>query len=322
MNDATAFAAYFLAVRPDVTASPELGLALRAAFAAGAEAFPEFELAAEAFVRFVAPKLPAVAGPPDRALAALHVSDLYLACACVLGDPRAHARLEQLCEPAVERAARRLGPEFAYKAELRQRLRERLLAPRPGGDGPPLPPRVADFSGESALGTWVHVIAVREAIEIVRRRGREDPTDDDDLARRLEPEQGPELAYFKQLYGAEFKAAFAEALASLEKRERALLRQHALDGLSIDRLAALYGIHRATAARRVEAARRAVFARTRESLRRRLNLSGHELDSVMRLALSRLDVSFSSLLREQEGPEGPERGDPPPGPGSGGRGPS
>jgi len=76
-----------------------------------------------------------------------------------------------------------------------------------------------------------------------------------------------------------------------------LLHQHALDGLSIDKLAAFYRVHRATTARWLDAARQAVLDGTRRELVSRLQLSVNELDSIMRMIGSRLDVSLPELLR-------------------------
>ncbi|HEU4535220.1 MAG TPA: hypothetical protein VFS00_13925, partial [Polyangiaceae bacterium] len=177
---------------------------------------------------------------------------------------------------------------------------QHLLTPRADAGGAPGPPRVADFSGRGAIGAWARVVAVRQAVVLLRRQRRELPVEDDELARKLEPDAGPELGHLKERYRDEFKAAFAEALGALSGAERALLRQHALDGLSIDKLAALYKIHRATAARRVEAARRAALEQTRRALGRRLRLEADELDSVMRLIESRLDVTLSPLLSEPD----------------------
>ncbi|HEU4410222.1 MAG TPA: sigma-70 family RNA polymerase sigma factor [Polyangiaceae bacterium] len=302
--DATTLCAHFQAARPDLTTSAELGAALRSMIEAARAAWPDVELSDEAFVRFVASKLPVVT-EVEESLRALHTADLYLACGCARGEARALARFELACGPPIERALDRLRVPTQQRVEIRQQVRQRLLAPRPNLEGgAPLPPRIADFSGRGSLGSWVRVVAAREAVERVRRQGREQPTEDDELARRLEPDAGPELVHLKQLYRDEFKAAFAEAIAALPKRDRALLRQHALDGLSIDRLAALYDIHRATAARRVEAARRAVFEQTRLSLGRRLRVSAEELDSVMRLIRSRLDVTLGPLLRDPDEGEG------------------
>jgi RNA polymerase sigma-70 factor (ECF subfamily) len=75
-----------------------------------------------------------------------------------------------------------------------------------------------------------------------------------------------------------------------------LLRQSVVHGLNIDQIAAVFGVHRATAARRVERAREALLAATRKSLMSRLSIDRTEFESVMALIKSRLDVSIHRVL--------------------------
>jgi hypothetical protein len=65
--------------------------------------------------------------------------------------------------------------------------------------------------------------------------------------------------------------------------------------LTIDVLAGLYKIHRATAARRVAAARARLVERVRAALARDLALSDAGIDQV--ITLSNLDESLGQLLR-------------------------
>ncbi|MBN1606671.1 MAG: transcriptional regulator, partial [Polyangiaceae bacterium] len=67
-------------------------------------------------------------------------------------------------------------------------------------------------------------------------------------------------------------------------------------GLTIDEIAAAFGIHRATAARRVARARSALLAATRRELGERLRMSTAALKSVMRLIQSQLHASVRRLL--------------------------
>jgi RNA polymerase sigma-70 factor (ECF subfamily) len=301
-DDAATLRAYFVAARPDLDAPPDLGDALRGVVDAARGAWPDVELGAESFVGFVAEKIPEGARV-ERALASLRTDELYLTLACARGDARALARFEQVLAPAVDRAIGRVGGSAGQRREdVLQRVRQRLLAPR-SADATALP-RVADYSGRGPLGAWLQVIAIRGAVDVLQRNARERPTEGDELEEALGADAGPELAYFKRLYRDEFKAAFAEAIAALSPRERTILRQHALDGLSIDRLAALYQVHRATAARWVEAARRAALEHTQAALGRRLRVGPDELESVMRLVRSQLDISLPALLRKGEAPAG------------------
>jgi RNA polymerase sigma-70 factor (ECF subfamily) len=120
---------------------------------------------------------------------------------------------------------------------------------------------------------------------------------DDELAHLIAPDDDPEIGYLKRLYREEFKRAFQVAIEALDDRDRLVLRQHTLDGLGIDQLAALHHVHRATSARWVEAARKTVIAATERELIHRLRLSRTELDSVLRMIRSQLDVSLPRLLR-------------------------
>jgi RNA polymerase sigma-70 factor, ECF subfamily len=82
----------------------------------------------------------------------------------------------------------------------------------------------------------------------------------------------------------------------LSDHDRVLLRQHHLDQLTIDELASLHKVHRATAARWIANARASLLSRVRERMIERLSISGGELDSALRLARSQLEVSIHRLL--------------------------
>ncbi len=254
------------------------------------EAWPGVEQSATELLPHLVSKLEPER-PPEEAMEALHTEDLFLAHACVLGRPRAHEAFDALAAGVIDRAMARLDGGEAVADEVRQRVRELVLLPREDG-----PPRIADFSGKSSLAAWVKVIAVREAVRLIKESRRDVPADDDQLAEALAPDAGPELAYLKGLYRAEFRAAVREAIELLSDREKVLLRQNALDGVSIDRLAALHGVHRATAARWIQRAKASLLAGTRQVLLDRLRVSPPELESILRLIESQLEASLDVLL--------------------------
>jgi hypothetical protein len=70
-----------------------------------------------------------------------------------------------------------------------------------------------------------------------------------------------ELALLQRQCGTEFRAAFRCAFVSLTPRDRNLIRPHIVDRLAIDGIAMRYGIHRATAARRLAQARGTLIKR-------------------------------------------------------------
>src|SRR5262249_21137283 len=105
----------------------------------------------------------------------------------------------------------------------------------------------------------------------------------------------------KQRCRGELRAAFARALAALTPRERTVLRQHYVDGLTVDALGALHQAHRSTCARWIEAARDKIVQRVRSHLRRTGALDDRDLETAMRLGRSQLDLSLSRQLASSDG---------------------
>jgi len=276
----------FRAERPEAVASDALERALAACVAAGAAAWPGVTVSTARFVRAIATRAGDVA-----AIAMLVPADLYLACGCAEGDAAALVELEARYGRVIERAIAATGAPPAERADLGQIVRQRILV-----EGTGRPPRIASYSGQGTLAAWIRVVAAREvARDRTRRTHAEDA--DDALALRIAPDD-PELAYVKRRYRAEFKQAFQHAVDGLESRDRLVLRQHTLDGLGIDQLAALHHVHRATAARWITSAREAVRSATQRALTERLQLAPDELDSLIRMIRSELDVSLPRLLAE------------------------
>jgi RNA polymerase sigma-70 factor, ECF subfamily len=267
--------------------SPELGAALDAARAA----WPSLALDPD---RFVACLRRLLAGHPAPAelLARLHVADLYLACACGAGDRAALAVLEERMWPEIDSVLARLSLPAARRDDLMQDLRVALLVGKSGSPG-----KIDQYRGEGELRRWLRAAALRAVYQAARRTRREVALDDTSLAALAGIDDGPELTHVKEVYRAEFKAAFAAALAGIDRRERILLRQHYLDGLTVDELGSVHGVHRATAARWVARARARLLRAVLRELRRRLRLGRSELDSILRLVRSRIDLSLERALR-------------------------
>lgn len=255
-------------------------------------AWPGVEISPDAFARHLARHTPADL-PIERALEGMHTDDLYLACACALGDSNALLAFEQHCLQTVAAAISGFRASSDLIDEVKQRVRDRTLVSADGA------PKIASFSGRGDLRSWVRVMAVREAIDLMRRSNREAPLEDDSLLHALVTPGDPALEHVKTRYREEFQQAFSAALRGLSARDQTLLRQTVIDGITIDRLAALHHVHRATAARWVDNARRALRTATRERLAARLRVTGSELDSILRLIRSRLDVTLRWLVRRR-----------------------
>jgi RNA polymerase sigma-70 factor (ECF subfamily) len=230
---------------------------------------------------------------PGAFWAHLHVADLYLACACARGLPAALARFEALYGLEIARAARRFERPGLAADDLVQSLRTKLLAGDAGGG-----PRIATYGGQGFLLNWIRVSATRTFIDCTRGRAEaaEVPIGNELCAALAAPGADPELALLKREHLRHFKAAFAEAVGALDSSDRLVLKQHLVEGLTIDQIGGLYRLHRATAARRLARARETLLAGTRAALARRLGLPLERLAGVLELVSSRLEASVERLL--------------------------
>jgi RNA polymerase sigma-70 factor, ECF subfamily len=230
----------------------------------------------------------------DATAPAENAADLDWARQLATGDPAALARFESEVSPEIAAVLSARGFTPAEIEEVQQWCRAHLLV----GDGSG-PAAITEYAGRGRLRSWVLVSAVRAALKMKRRGAREAVHDHDALAALADQVSGqpgdPLAELYKERYRDAFRDAFRAAVAELSPRERTLLRLHGLDGLTIDQLGALYGVHRATAARWLERARDAVFAATRREMMRRLDVDRWEAESVLRFIQSRLDVSLGGF---------------------------
>jgi RNA polymerase sigma-70 factor (ECF subfamily) len=249
-------------------------------------AWPGVSVAAEEFVRHLAVCLAGAA--PLEALPRLHAADLYLALACGRGEPAAVDAFEKTQLAALAGTLASVDSSAEFADEVRQQLRVRLLMP---------PPQILGYSGRGALAAWLRVAALRTALNLRRDRApRALPTDGDGDGALVDPE----LALIKAQYRSGFKAAFARAVASLDAEDRSLLRLHLIERLSIDELGALLQVHRATAARRIAHCRTQLLERTEAELAQALGVRSDEVESVIGLVRSQLDLSLHGLLASRE----------------------
>ncbi len=106
----------------------------------------------------------------------------------------------------------------------------------------------------------------------------------------------PTIVLAKAKFRPEFQRALADALGLLDDRGRLLLRMRFVKGLSTQRIATIYNVNRATAARWLQAARETVASETQRLLRERIALDDQEVLSLAALVASQLDLSLSQIL--------------------------
>lgn len=255
--------------------------------AAGRAAWPQVELADDVLAAHLADRR---RDDPAAGVQPAHAADYYLAVALAHRVPAAVRTFEARLVPEIDAALRRMRLPGGAADEIKQALRVELLV------GEPVP-RIADYGGRGELAAWLRVTATRKALKLLRASGREETLDELLLEHWPDATPGPARRHLRTTYTAELKRAVADALAGLEVRQRNLLRQHVLDGLTIDELARLYRAHRATCARWLADARAELARGTRRHLTAALGLPRDEVDSVLRMLDSDIELSLSRLLR-------------------------
>jgi RNA polymerase sigma-70 factor (ECF subfamily) len=232
----------------------------------------------------------------DSAAVRDHLGELCLAWACLAGDPAAQRAIDGLIQTEARRAVTELRQPAHLADEVHQELGQRLLVAAPGGSEP----RLATYAGQSALGRWLGVAAMRVAINL-RRRERPQVALDEvaDVAAAIVP---PDLAAIRDRYRDDVAAAVRAAFEALDSpRDRNLLRLHYLERIALDRLGAMFGVHASTVSRWLSALRETIVEDARNRLAERLGLANHvaDLDSVIRLLRSELDLTLSRILSVQ-----------------------
>jgi RNA polymerase sigma-70 factor (ECF subfamily) len=270
--------------------TPNLEELLEAALATAKAAYPEVALADELYVGHLAERMPPEGDGP-KALASVQASDLYIACACALGDARAIAVFDKRYASKVAEVVARLDKSTAFIDEAQQAVRQKLFM----SDGE-ANPKIAEYSGKGSLVNWLRAVAMRTALNL-RRGAKEEVSLEDQTSEDLPLGGDPELDYLKDRYKKDFKEAFGAALASLSSQEVNVLKLHLIDGLNIDKIGALYNAHRSTVARWIARARETLLSETRRTLADRLRLTPSELDSMIGFVQSQLDLSIARYLK-------------------------
>jgi RNA polymerase sigma-70 factor (ECF subfamily) len=260
---------------------------LTAALAAAAAAWPTLQLDDSELVGYLAAR--AEPDPPESG-AFPHAADLALACAVCAGNAQAMQLFEAHYLDHIGVAVHRFRLGNDGLDELKQTLRRQLLMSEAGR-----PPRLGDYSGRGPLAAWLRVAAMRSAIK-ARRGVRDFASEDDALQHIAAGGASPEADIASAEMRGMFRDALREAITSLEPQEQNVLRQHHLDGLTLDELAKLYAVHRTTVAYWLQRARERLFKRTRTALLGRPGVTAADCDSLFRHAASHLAITIKSLF--------------------------
>lgn len=263
--------------------------ALDAILAAGRGAWPAVVLSAEIFRQHLR-----TLGVNIEEAGGRHGLDLYLACACVHGDPAALQAFEAAHLSRVPVWLRTLRLTPSQVQEIGQMLRVKLLAPPT--------PKLSDYSGRAALQTFVRICAMNTGLHLLESAAERKRSDVGDawLERVADGGLGDADRHLvRRLDGVVFKAAMQEALGALSPDERNLMRFHYLDGMTLDEIARLRGgVHKSTIHRELKRLRGQILDSVMQALRARCEIQAEELNSLAAYLGSAVDLSLSRVLSD------------------------
>jgi RNA polymerase sigma-70 factor, ECF subfamily len=210
---------------------------------------------------------------------------VYLACACLAGVKDAITVFEQTCiAPARAHAARRFRDD-SLADELAQIVRHRLVV----GER-----KLGQYAGRGPLSAWVRIAMVRAGQNLKRSpRARETSLSAGD-ERVLDSHPEAKLVNAHERFLA--NEALRGALHELAREDRVLLRMHYLDEVTLEGVAKILGVSRATAARRLAAARDQLVANMRRWLHEERGISTTQVDSLIGALAGQIDVSLRREL--------------------------
>lgn len=227
-------------------------------------------------------------------LAALHHAELWLCCACALGDGQALAVFEAQYLPLAEGAARSVLKRDHDVADAMQRLRTRLFT----ADGE-RPAAITSYAGRGPLSGWLRRIARNMALNM-RRASRGEVALDEagEHVTTTEPVAADaELLLLKVRFRPQLREAIAFAFARLAPDQKTLLRDYVVDGKTLEQIAADRAVAVSTVSRWLSRVRAKLGRDAKRRFAEETNLPGTECDSLIRVVTASMHLSVGRLLR-------------------------
>jgi RNA polymerase sigma-70 factor (ECF subfamily) len=239
-----------------------------------AAAWPNIRLAPEIVVAQLAAQL-SETGPLLSELQQIRMADLFLAAACVEQMQNAIETFDGEFLFGVPEILARSGFGHLQSDEVRERVRDQLFFGAA---------RISDYTGRTSLASWVHVVILRVAIDLA-----------DSHSTGTDPDSAIALI-IEEHYRQPFKSAFRMAVGALTSEQRELLRLHFVEGVTFDMLAMQFARHRATIVWQIAQAKDSVLERIGASLQAQLAINSQELEALLTIIRSRLELGLSALL--------------------------
>lgn len=282
-------------LRDTFASAPALAETLAQLIRQSREAWPSVKLSTDVFLAYVASR---VSQPEPETLMQLHWGDLYVACACSLGDSAAISCFESLCVVFYAELQQKLKVSPAQFEEHKQALWVELFS----GDEE-TPPKITKYTGQGKLVYWTRVTFLRHMLRALQGEKKEVPVEEEMLVRLTPAAVHTEASLMKNEAKEELRKALAEAIRALSARERNILRHHYIDGLNTEKVGAIFGVHRATVARWLQKIRDSLFLAISAKLVDKMNIADDEFDSIIHLLHSHLDITIPQVSRRRPKPK-------------------
>jgi RNA polymerase sigma factor (sigma-70 family) len=269
----------------------------------------------------------------ERYLESLRLEDLALACACAEGHEAAWDHFVLEYRPVLYRAADAMDPGGGAR-ELADSLyadlyglqidpvRLKLDTTSVGVDPVRLKPDTTSagerrslfryFHGRSSLATWLRAVLAQRQVDRARAAARTAPLPDEEPATPTPHAPDPDRGRYLAL----IHAAFRDAVARLDPRDRLRLLYYYAQGLTLAQAGRLLREHEASVSRHLSAARKTI----RRDVEGRLREAGLDPDEIARcfeyvtedagpLDLDRLlaDTAFTAAAVRESGPPSQHR---------------
>jgi RNA polymerase sigma-70 factor (ECF subfamily) len=204
-------------------------------------------------------------GELGRYLAALHLEDLAIACACAAGHDVAWEHFMREHRPVLYRSARAVDPSSAR--ELADSLYAELYGMTDRGGARQSLFRY--FHGRSRLATWLRAMLGQRYIDRIRADRRLEPLPDDDSSAAIPSSVEPANPERSRYLGL-IERALTRAVETLQPRDRLRLGCYYAQGMTLASIGRLLSEHEATVSRHLTRTRRII----REEIERQLRVDG------------------------------------------------
>jgi RNA polymerase sigma-70 factor (ECF subfamily) len=244
----------------------------------------------------------------EEFLCTLHVEDLALAHACVMGQEAAWESFVQIYRPYLRAAAAailRVGSLSAEAHELADSLFAELYGLTDGKTGERSLFRY--FHGRSSMKTWLRAVLAQRHIDAIRAAKKFESLDEPDGGGKVHelaqtvvaPLADPHRARYVQL----FQVALRSAMDRIESRDRERLRLYYVEEKTLAEIGKKLGEHESSVSRNLDRIRREMKENVEEILKRPVpgpSLSEEQIALCFQYAAEDVPIDLGKLLKQRK----------------------